>query len=49
MRFPDSFLQQLREALPIEMVVERRGVKLRRVGAERIGPCPQCGGKTALR
>jgi hypothetical protein len=23
---------------------ERRGIKLKRVGAEHIGPCPKCGG-----
>jgi phage/plasmid primase-like uncharacterized protein len=29
---------------PIEHEVARRGVKLRRVGAEMVGPCPMCGG-----
>jgi hypothetical protein len=31
-------------AVPIEHELNRRGVKLKRVGAERIGPCPKCGG-----
>jgi hypothetical protein len=31
-------------AVPIEDEVARRGVKLRRVGTERTGPCPICGG-----
>ena len=29
---------------PIESVILARGIPLRRVGAERIGPCPKCGG-----
>lgn len=31
-------------SVPIESVLERRGIKLRRSGAERIGACPKCGG-----
>jgi phage/plasmid primase-like uncharacterized protein len=31
-------------AVPIEDEVARRGVKLRRSGAELVGPCPLCGG-----
>ena len=31
-------------AVPIEREVERRGIKLKRVGAEYVGPCPLCGG-----
>jgi hypothetical protein len=30
--------------VPIEDVILRHGIALRRVGAERIGPCPRCGG-----
>ena len=29
---------------PIIEVVERRGIELRKVGAERVGGCPRCGG-----
>jgi hypothetical protein len=29
---------------PIEAEIDRRGIPLRRVGAERVGPCPRCGG-----
>jgi hypothetical protein len=35
---------QRAKAVPIEREIERRGVKLRRVGPEHIGACPQCGG-----
>ena len=31
-------------AVPIMHEIERRGIKLKRVGAEYIGPCPLCGG-----
>jgi putative DNA primase/helicase len=31
-------------AVPIEREIDRRGVKLKRVGAERVGPCPKCNG-----
>jgi hypothetical protein len=44
MRFSDSFLDELRTTVPIEVAADRRGVKLRKVGAERVGPCPVCGG-----
>jgi hypothetical protein len=30
--------------IPIDEEVARRGIKLRRVGAEMVGPCPHCGG-----
>jgi hypothetical protein len=32
------------KAAPIEGEIVRRGIELKRVGAERIGPCPRCGG-----
>jgi phage/plasmid primase-like uncharacterized protein len=32
-------------AVPIEEEIERRGIKLKPVGAELIGPCPACGGR----
>jgi hypothetical protein len=32
-------------AVPIEDEIGRRGIALRRCGVERIGPCPQCGGR----
>jgi CHC2 zinc finger len=35
---------QRARAVPIEREIERRGFKLRRAGAEHIGPCPKCGG-----
>jgi hypothetical protein len=38
-----SALERARD-LPIEDEVARRGVKLRRVGTELVGPCPLCGG-----
>jgi len=31
-------------AVPIMDELTRRGIKLRRVGAEYVGPCPKCGG-----
>jgi putative DNA primase/helicase len=31
-------------AVPIERELERRGITLKRVGTERVGPCPKCGG-----
>jgi DNA primase len=31
-------------AVPIEQVVQRYRIRLKRVGAEHIGPCPRCGG-----
>jgi DNA primase len=30
--------------VPIERELERRGIKLRGSGHERVGPCPKCGG-----
>jgi hypothetical protein len=39
----DDLITQAR-SVPIEGVLDRRGVKLRRSGQERIGPCPKCGG-----
>jgi hypothetical protein len=30
--------------VPIETEIERRGIKLRRIGLERVGACPKCGG-----
>jgi DNA primase len=29
----------------IEDETARRGIKLKRVGAEQVGPCPKCGGE----
>src|SRR6516162_11456759 len=31
--------------VPIADEINRRGIKLRRVGEELIGPCPKCGGE----
>jgi hypothetical protein len=31
-------------AVPLEVEIERRGIKLRRQGSELVGPCPRCGG-----
>jgi CHC2 zinc finger/D5 N terminal like len=31
-------------AVPIESLIGQRGLKLRREGAEFVGPCPRCGG-----
>jgi putative DNA primase/helicase len=31
-------------AVRIEDEIERRGIKLKRVGTEHVGPCPKCGG-----
>ena len=36
---------RLARAVPIQTEIERRGIKLRRSGAELIGPCPRCGGE----
>jgi len=36
---------QCARAVPIEQKIERRGIKLRREGPERVGPCPKCGGE----
>jgi len=35
-------------AVPIMHEIERRGIKLKRVGAEYIGPSPLCGGTALL-
>jgi len=32
------------KSIPIEHELERRGVRLKRMGSELIGPCPRCGG-----
>jgi phage/plasmid primase-like uncharacterized protein len=32
-------------SVPIEDEIKRRGIELKRQGAERIGPCPVCGGE----
>jgi DNA primase len=32
-------------AVPIEDELERRGIMLKRVGVEQVGPCPKCGGE----
>jgi Protein of unknown function (DUF3631)/CHC2 zinc finger len=32
-------------AVPIEREIERRGIKLKRNGLERVGACPKCGGE----
>jgi AAA domain/Zinc-binding domain of primase-helicase len=32
-------------AVPIESIIAQRRITLRRSGAERIGPCPKCGGR----
>jgi hypothetical protein len=39
----NDWVQRAR-AVPIEKEIERRGVKLRRVGLERVGACLKCGG-----
>lgn|SRR5215831_4589608 len=39
----NDWVQRARST-PIEAVILARGIRLRRVGAERIGPCPKCGG-----
>jgi hypothetical protein len=39
---PSHLIEQAR-SVPIEDVIEHRGVKLRGKSA-RYGPCPQCGG-----
>src|SRR5215467_13358695 len=30
--------------IPIENEIARRGIVLKRIGAEHVGPCPKCGG-----
>jgi hypothetical protein len=39
----DSWTAKAR-AVPIESELARRGITLRRVGVEHVGPCPKCGG-----
>jgi hypothetical protein len=39
----ESWVERAR-AVPIGHELERRGVRLKRVGAEFVGPCPKCGG-----
>jgi hypothetical protein len=39
----DAWIQAARST-PIERELARRGIQLKRVGAEYIGPCPKCGG-----
>jgi hypothetical protein len=48
MTLPAEMLERAR-AIPIESVVADRGVKLRRVGRELVGPCPRCGGYDRFR
>jgi hypothetical protein len=43
MTLPVEMIDRAR-AIPIESVVADRGVKLRRVGRELVGPCAACGG-----
>jgi DNA primase len=40
----DDWVERARKS-PIELEIARRGIPLRRSGAERIGPCPRCGGE----
>lgn len=40
----DADLVRTARDMPIERLAERHGLKLRRAGAERVGPCPRCGG-----
>lgn len=39
----DDWIEDAR-AVPIESEIARRGIALRKSGAERVGPCPICGG-----
>jgi DNA primase len=39
----DAAIERAR-AVPIEDMISARGIKLRRSGAELVGPCPRCGG-----
>jgi phage/plasmid primase-like uncharacterized protein len=43
MSVPAELVERARD-IPIEQVVDARGIRLRRVGRELIGPCPVCGG-----
>jgi hypothetical protein len=40
----ESWIERAR-AIPVLDEVARRGIKLKRVGVERVGPCPLCGGR----
>jgi CHC2 zinc finger/Toprim domain len=40
----DDLIHAARQT-PIERVAGLHGLKLKRVGAERVGPCPRCGGR----
>jgi hypothetical protein len=42
MTIPDHLIDQAR-AVSIESEIGRRGIKLKRVGHEFVGPCPRCG------
>jgi phage/plasmid primase-like uncharacterized protein len=44
MAFPEKIDIGAARARPIERVAASHGLKLRRSGAEYIGPCPKCGG-----
>ena len=44
MRIEATTIERAR-AIPIEQELARRGHQLRRAGAERMGPCPVCGGR----
>ena len=39
----EAWVQRAR-AVPIEDEIDRRSIKLKRVGVELVGPCPACGG-----
>jgi hypothetical protein len=39
-----SIIRERAKAASVESVVARLGVKLKRLGAELVGPCPKCGG-----
>jgi hypothetical protein len=43
-RWPNSHWILDARAVPIERVIEQRGIQLKRVGKEHVGPCPRCGG-----
>ena len=40
----EAWIERARD-VPILSEIARRGIKLKRVGAERVGPCPLCGGR----
>jgi putative DNA primase/helicase len=40
---PADHIERAR-AMPVEHEITRRGIKLKRAGADLIGPCPACGG-----